>query len=178
MRLIVLLVVSTVLSGCGANIDDLVVFTEQVRANTQVNIEEYPEFESLPSAEYAATDYRNPFVKERSVKAVDVIVETPNCVQPNKNRKTQALENYGLDALTMAGVFTSNGKKFALIKANDGSLHKIGIGSYIGLFNGKVTSINEAGIVISEMLPDGAGCWKSKNATLTMTSMVGENNDV
>jgi type IV pilus assembly protein PilP len=166
------------LSACGANIDDLVVYTEQVKANTQVNIVPYPEFNALPSVDYDANDIRSPFMRSVREQSSAIAIQTPNCKQPNTSRKKQALENFGLDALQMAGVFTSNGRKYALVKANDGSLHKVTNGSYIGLFHGRVTQINSDAILIKEMLPDGAGCWKSKDATLTISSMVGESDNV
>ena len=166
------------LSGCGANIDDLIIYTEQVRANTKVNIEEYPEFTPLPNVSYSSNSLRSPFLRSRTEQVADTLVERPNCQQPNPNRSKHALESFGLDGLQMAGVFTTNGVKFALIKANDGSLHKVTYGSYVGLFSGRVTAINNTQILIEEMLPDGAGCWKSKQATLTIASMVGENNNV
>ena len=168
----------TVLAGCGANIDDLIVYTEQVKANTQVSIVPYPEFKSLPSVQYEAQNMRSPFTRSLQQTASAVAVQTANCQQPNTNRPKQPLEGYGLDGLQMAGVFTSDGRQYALVKANDGSLHKVTQGSYVGLFHGRVVAIKKDEILIKEMLPDGAGCWKSKNATLTMSSMVGESDNV
>ena len=169
---------ATLLSGCGANIDDLIAYTEQVKANTQVSIDDYPEFKALPSVDYSSSNLRSPFIRSKNEQISETAQERPNCQQPNLNRPKQVLESFGLDGLQMAGVFTSNGRKYALVKANDGSLHKVTSGSYIGLFNGRVTTIKNTEILIKEMLPDGAGCWKSKQATLTMSSMVGENNNV
>ncbi|MFT6269336.1 MAG: type IV pilus assembly protein PilP [Alphaproteobacteria bacterium] len=177
-KLLVSLSAAVLLTGCGSNIDDLIVYTEKVRANTQVNIEPYPEFTPLPSVSYSANSMRSPFLRSRTEQIADTAIERPNCQQPSPNRRKQALESFGLDGLEMAGVFTNNGRKYALVKANDGSLHKVTRGSYIGLFNGRVTTIKNAEILIEEMLPDGAGCWKSKQATLTKSSMVGENNNV
>lgn len=178
MRIIGIAIVSVLLSGCGSNIDDLIDYTNQVKASTPVNIEEYPEFDALPSVSYDAKDFRSPFQKSLKPAELAVELQRANCTQLNQKRRKQALENYGLDALAMSGVFTTNGRKYALIKANDGSLHKITTGSYIGLFHGRVKQIKNKEILITEMLPDGAGCFKSKDATLTMSSMVGENNDV
>lgn len=178
MRVLLIALFGIALSGCGSNIDDLIVYTQQVRANTQVSIEPYPEFTSLPSVSYEASELRSPF--QRTLRSASEAIEEQkaNCAQLNVNRRKQPLEQYGLDGLAMAGVFTSNGQKYALISANDGSLHKIIKGSYIGLFNGRVKQINNREILITEMLPDGAGCYKSKETTLTMPSMVGENKDV
>lgn len=166
------------LTGCGANIDDLILYTNQVRANTQVSVEEYPEFKPLPSVSYKASDLRSPFLRSNKESAVAQAVNTPNCEQPNHKRKKEPLESFGIDGLQMSGVFTNNGRQYALVKANDGSLHKVTVGSYLGLFHGRVTRITDTEITILEMLPDGAGCWKSKQASLTMASMVGENDNV
>jgi type IV pilus assembly protein PilP len=177
-KLLLSLSVTVLLTGCGTSIDDLIVYTEKTRVNTQVNIEPYPEFRPLPSVSYSAKNMRSPFLRSRAEQIADTAIQRPNCQQPNPNRSKQTLENFGLDGLEMAGVFTNNGRKYALVKANDGSLHKVTQGSYIGLFNGRVSTIRNSEILIEEMLPDGAGCWKSKQATLTKSSMVGENNNV
>jgi type IV pilus assembly protein PilP len=46
----------------------------------------------------------------------------------------------------------------------------------VGLFHGKVLQIDSNEITIQEMLPDGAGCWQSKTATISMSSATGEDN--
>lgn len=177
-KILTTLCLTTLISGCGANIDDLVAYTAQIKANTQVSIEAYPEFKALPSVSYSSSNMRSPFVKSKTELVSRAPLARDNCLQPKRNRSKQSLEKFGLDGLQMAGVFTNNGRKYALVKANDGSLHKVTSGSYIGLFHGRVTAINNTEILIKEMLPDGAGCWKSKQATLTISSMVGENNNV
>jgi type IV pilus assembly protein PilP len=177
-RLLISLSASALLTGCGANIDDLIAYTESVRANTKVSIEPYPEFAPLPNVSYTASDHRSPFLRSRTEQVVQSVKDRPNCQQPNNDRRKQALESYGIDSLEMAGVFTNNGRQYALIKAFDGSLHKVTRGNYIGLFNGRVSSIHDSEILIQEMLPDGAGCWKSKQTTLTKPSMVGGNSNV
>jgi type IV pilus assembly protein PilP len=84
------------------------------------------------------------------------------------------LEKFGIDALSITGVFQSNGKKWVLIKSNTGSLFKATIGDYLGLFFGKIDSIQNGTVSFTEMLPDGAGCWQKKQVTLTMLSKAGE----
>lgn len=176
---LVILALASLLGACGANIDDLVEYTTEIKKNTAVSIEPYPEFTSLPLVDYDADELRSPFVRStREQIPEEEIAQRPNCEQPNLNRRKHPLEAYGLDGLQMAGVFTNNGRKYALVKANDGTLHKVTYGSFIGLFHGRVTKISNAEISIKEMLPDGGGCWQSKEATLTMSPMVGDNDDV
>ncbi|MFC4700945.1 pilus assembly protein PilP [Glaciecola siphonariae] len=173
-RILVGLSSALILTGCGASIDDLVTYTQQVKANTQVNIEPYPAFTEFESVDYAAQGTRSPFQRATSEQPVAQIETTPNCTQPDRNRTKEKLERFGLDALQMAGVLAINGKRFALIKANDQSLHRVAIGNYVGLFHGRVTQISDNEVKIQEMLPDGAGCWQPKTATISMSSAAGE----
>lgn len=168
------------LSACTAQLDDLIAYTDKIKSNTNISIEEYPEFEQLQPVNYTASNIRSPFqrLQQGNETTESVSVQTANCSQPNRQRAKQKLESYGIDALQMAGVFSSGGQKWVLIKANDGSLHKAKRGQYIGLFFGKIINITDKEVVIEEMLPDGAGCWKTKTATLTMSSVAGENDNV
>ncbi|MFT4731075.1 MAG: type IV pilus assembly protein PilP [Gammaproteobacteria bacterium] len=168
------------LSACSAQIDDLIAYTNNVKATTNISIEDYPEFKQLQPVNYAASGIRSPFQRLQQGNEVtkSVAVQTANCSQPNRQRTKDKLESYGIDALQMAGVFSTGGHKWVLIKANDGSLHKAKRGQYIGLFFGKIINITDNEVVIEEMIPDGAGCWKTKTATLTMSSVAGENDNV
>jgi type IV pilus assembly protein PilP len=166
-----------ILTGCGASIDDLVAYTQQVKSNIQVSIEPYPEFKQVENVEYTASTIRSPFRRaSQEVQSVQ-IAATENCAQPDRTRNREKLERFGLDALQMSGVLTIGGQRYALIKANDGSLHRVTVGNYLGLFHGKVIEITNTEVKIREMLPDGAGCWQEKQATLGM-SAAGDNNNV
>ncbi len=167
-----------VLTGCGADIDDLVEYTEEIKNNSSVVVTPAPVFKTLDSVDYNASDLRDPF--QRAVANVQVaeVAKVPNCSQPDINRAKETLESYGLDALSMSGAFSTNGKQFGLVIANDGTLHKVTTGSYIGLFNGRVTSVSENSITITEYLPDGAGCFKPKTAQMSLSGATGNDNNV
>ncbi|WP_026376910.1 pilus assembly protein PilP [Aestuariibacter salexigens] len=174
------LIIATVLllAGCKGGTEDLRQYTEQVKANTQVSIEPYPEFKTMPAFEYAAQELRSPFTRPRNQQVEQVTGQQANCLQPDFSRQKEPLEQYGIDALSMAGMFTSQGTQWILVKANDGSLYKATVGNHIGLFFGEITSIQNGKVAITEMLPDGAGCWQKKQTTLTMSSTAGESNNV
>ena len=132
----------------------------------------------MPAFEYKAGELRSPFQRPKGQIVETVQTRQANCLQPDYSRQKSALEQYGMDALTIAGTFTSAGKNWVLITANDGTLHKATSGDYVGLFFGKITSIQNGTVSITEMLPDGAGCWQTKQATLSMSSKAGENDNV
>lgn len=166
------------ISACSSNMDDLVTFTKEVKQNTTVNIEPYPEFAELPKVDYHSSALRSPFERSKKRREQTQKLVSKNCRQPNYTRPKHTLEQYGLDALNMSGMFTSNNEKFAIVQANDGTLHKVTVGSYLGLFNGKVTKVNNSEIVINELLPDGAGCYRQKQTRLALNSNAGGQNDV
>lgn len=178
MKKLWVLFVPFILSGCYVETDDLARHIADVKEKTKVKIEPYPKFTTMPAFQYQAISLRSPFQRPKNNLIATANEERANCTQPNFSRTKSALEGYGLDALTVSGVFTSAGRKWALIKANDGSLHKATSGDYLGLFFGKITSINNGSVMITEMLPDGAGCWQKKQATINMASQAGENSNV
>ena len=168
---------TALLFGCEAQIDDLQVFVAEVKQTTPINIEPYPQFESKPRFVYSAGELRSPFQHPRNTGAeVKEVASQPNCAQPNFKRTKQPLEQFGVDALSVTGEFVSKGKKWALIKVNSGDLFKATVGDYLGLFFGRIDSIENGTVSFTEMLPDGAGCWQKKQATLTMHSKAGEDN--
>ncbi|KXI29188.1 pilus assembly protein PilP [Paraglaciecola hydrolytica] len=176
MKLLVIGALAIVLCACDAKIDDLQLYVTEVQQNTPVSIEPYPEFDAKPTFIYSAESLRSPFQHPRNVGVEMKPSSQPNCAQPEFARTKQPLEKFGIDALSVTGVFTSNGKKWALIQSNTGSLFKVTKGDHLGLFFGTIDSINNGTVSFTEMLPDGAGCWQKKQATLTMLSKAGENN--
>lgn len=169
---------SLCLLGCQPQTQDLQAYIEQVKTNTPVNVEPLPKFETQPAYEYAAAHLRSPFQRPQKMVITQPETRNVNCRQPDHNRRKHALEKYGLDALTLAGTMNIAGTRWVLITANDGSLHKATIGDHLGLFFGEITSIADDGITITEMVPDGAGCWQTKQAKLSMPNQAGDNDDV
>ena len=174
-------------SGCETDVDDLKVFIAKVKQTTAVNTKPYPEFTSKPTFIYSADMLRSPFQYPRNAGTKVEINETKNelkvaivsqsdCVQPDFNRGKQPLERFDTEALSMAGIFQSNSKKWALIKSDTGHLFKATVGDRLGLFFGKIDSIQNNSVSFTEILPDGAGCWQEKSAILTVLSKVGKNN--
>ncbi len=176
MKYLVIVLTAALFSGCEPKTDDLQLFIAEVKANTNVSIEPYPEFETKPTFIYSADAMRSPFQRPRNTGVEVKVAAQPNCPQPDFNRTKQPLEKFGIDALSVTGMFQSNGRKWALIQSNTGKLFKATIGDYLGLFFGKIDSIQDGTISFTEMLPDGAGCWQKKQATLTMLSKAGEDN--
>ena len=168
------LLIILMITGCTPKLDDLQSYTQSVKERAQPQIEPYHEFKTYPPFRYTASSVRSPFEFPRNNTAPVAKARVDNCLQPNFQRSKEALEAYGVDALALTGNFTVKGKKWALLKSNEGALHKAKVGSRIGLFYGKIMQINTDSIIIEQLLPDGAGCWQRKTTTMTTASKAGE----
>jgi type IV pilus assembly protein PilP len=178
MRYLLLLIFVFCMTACQPKTDDLTTYVAQVKQNTKVSIEPYPEFMTMPAFKYNAKELRSPFQRPKNLVLEQVNKPQVNCLQPNFGRNKQPLEQYGLDALNVIGEFTTNGSQYALIQANDNSLHKVKAGNRIGLFFGTIDRVESGTLYITEMLPDGTGCWQVKKTTLSMSSKPGETDNV
>jgi len=176
MKRLAIIFTALLINACDVQLDDLQVFIAEVQTSTPVSIEPYPEFKSMPVFAYSASELRSPFEAPRTTGIETRVVAKGNCTQPDFKRGKQALEKFGADALSVTGFFSANGKDWAIIQSNKGSLFKATVGDYLGLFFGKINSIKDGIVSYTEMLPDGAGCWQKKHAKLIMVSKAGEKN--
>ena len=177
MRHFLLLAVVAMITACSPKLDDLQAYTQSVSDSAVPNIEPYPEFAKPKTFIYSASKLPSPFDSPKENTPPLTQTRQQNCFQPDFERSKQKLERYGLDSLELTGNFNSQGVEWALISSNDGILHKVKIGSRIGLFYGKIIGIDPNSLTIEQLIPDGAGCWKKKETTLSKASTPGERNN-
>lgn len=175
MRSLLILILCVMATGCTPQLDDLIAYTEEVKSRPQTTVEPYRQFQPQPAFIYKSQDKRSPFDPNGKSNALIETQHQSSCLQPDFERKKQPLEQFGIDALSLAGSFTSNGVHWVLLSSNDGTLHKATQGSRLGLFFGKIIAIDGSNVTIEELVPDGAGCWQRQETVLAIKSRVGEN---
>ena len=79
-----------------------------------------------------------------------------------------ALERFELDTLEMVGTFSKETSDWALVKDPDGVIHRVSVGNYVGKNHGKVFSIREDQVALSEFIADGAGGWLIREASMAL----------
>ncbi|XOV79693.1 MAG: pilus assembly protein PilP [Aestuariibacter sp.] len=166
------------LSACSSDTSDLQAYMLSVQQTTNFPIEPYPEFKKAPIFKYSASEVRDPFQRLQGEEYEVADVPEAQCNQPDLKREKMPLERYGIDALRLRGFFTSLGKTYALIVANDNSVHQATVGDRLGLFFGEIKEIEGGTVHFVEQLPDGTGCWQEKQATLTMADTTGTDSNV
>src|SRR5690606_32934718 len=88
--------------------------------------------------------------------------------RPDPNRPRQALEQFPLDSLKMAGTIGTGSSMQALVIAPDKVTYRVRPGVYMGQSDGQVVAIGENRIELVELVPDGAGGWLERSASVAI----------
>ena len=113
---------------------------------------------------------RDPFRPiEKSVEEMATQAVASNGIQPDFNRHKEELENYSLDTLRMVGTVKMKGVFWGLIKASDGTIHRVHEGNYLGKNYGRILRILQDKIEIMEIIPDQPGTWREHQTSIALS---------
>lgn len=160
------------LVACGGNegFQDLDQFMQEVKARPKGKIEPLPEFKTYQAFTYSAANRRSPFEAPQDLKQeTKPVVEVSN-VKPDLNRTKEPLESFQITDLKMVGTLrrAEDTMLWALISDNQGGVHRVKSGQYMGKNHGKIVAINEGQIDLIEIVPNGAGGWVERPRTLSL----------
>jgi type IV pilus assembly protein PilP len=169
-RLMILVLSLLALTGCGEDdMADLNQYLEEVKARPKVPIEPLPIIRPVESFVFNPEGLRDPFQPlENALNGKNVDLSAVNGVKPDLQRKKDELEAYALDTLRMVGTLTNQKGLWALIRAQDGSIHRIQAGQHMGLNYGRVIKILPNKIELMEIVPDRPGTWREQAASLAL----------
>ena len=156
------------LTACFDDLSDIHQFEEEVKANTRTRIEPLPELREFQHIAYQSNQARSPFTLPRREAIEERFVQQQDCPHPDPNRRREPLESFALDNLVMRGTLGDSTQLWALIQADDQTLHRVTSGHYMGLHHGKVQRVTPTHVELLEMIPDGSGCWQERTTTLQM----------
>jgi len=157
------------LSGCFDDTNDIRAHIANVQANTTTHIEPMPEVPVFNHYDYEAQKMRSPFDLPEPEAIQEKLQQTSGCLSPDPRRRKQPLEKFSISDLTMRGTLGELDVTWGLVEASDFTLHRVAIGGYVGLYNGKITAVNQKSVAVVELIPDGAGCWVERETMITMT---------
>ncbi|WP_371187232.1 pilus assembly protein PilP [Thalassotalea maritima] len=166
------------LVGCFDDKTDLQAHIDKVKASTPSRIKPMPAIHEFNHFDYSAFALRSPFVAPKPEAIQEKMQQVSDCLHPDPRRRKQPLEKFALDTLSMRGTLGEEGILWALVESGDNALHRVSIGSYLGLYNGRIISVADEEIIIVELIPDGAGCWVERETTVAMidTEFKGQRN--
>jgi type IV pilus assembly protein PilP len=153
---------ASLLLGCASGVDDeLLSYVDEIKARPGGRIEALPQIKPYETFSYAADNIRSPFVPDRP--AAPASMAGP---KPIHDRDKEYLEQFPLDTLAMVGTLDRSGQTFGLVKTKDGMVHRVTSGNYVGQNDGRIVVVDDAGIRLEELVPDGIGGFYKRSAEI------------
>lgn len=161
MLLIPLLALST--AGCVGGNDDLDKYINDVKARPGGRIEPLPQVKPYETFTYEAQTLRSPFQPDAPKGRANA------GPRPEANRPKEYLEQFPLDTLKMVGTLQKDHQQYALLQAQDGLVHRVVPGNYVGQNDGRVVSVTDGEVKVEELVPDGIGGFYKRSAAIGLS---------
>lgn len=158
------------LTGCADNdVSDLLQYIETVKSEPKGSIPALPEIKVAESFIFNPEDLRDPFrLVEKRALDDSMHVASGSGIVPDTTRRQEELEEYPLDTLEMVGTLTMGDGLWGLIKASDGTIHRVQKGNYMGQNYGEIIRILGDRVELMEIIPDQPGAWREQQASLQL----------
>jgi type IV pilus assembly protein PilP len=168
-RALLCLAIVTALAGCGRDVTDtpgdapnLESWVAEVRARPAPPLDPLPVMQQFETFEYSAQSLRDPFSTAFTDEG------SASGPRPDAARRKQVLEQFPLDSLDMVGTLGRGNGLIALVMAPDKVTYRVRPGAYMGQSDGRVTAVYEDRVELVELVPDGAGGWLERPATIAL----------
>ena len=166
-RLSGLLAAALLVACSGGGMQDLEDYVATVRQRPPGPIAPLPEIKPIATFLYDPGDRRDPFASDALVESA-ALPSAPGGIAPDPLRRKEELEQYPLDSLAMVGTLAQGDTQWALIRTREGVLHYVRVGNYLGQNNGQITRIDEGQVQLTEIVNDGGGEWRERQATVAL----------
>jgi type IV pilus assembly protein PilP len=83
----------------------------------------------------------------------------------------QYLERFSLASLQMVGYLKRDDGSWALVEDDTGGVHRVQVGDYMGSNWGKIESVSDTGIDVTEIVSDGASGWLRRPRSIELKSV-------
>ncbi|PIP80613.1 MAG: pilus assembly protein PilP [Gammaproteobacteria bacterium CG22_combo_CG10-13_8_21_14_all_40_8] len=161
-----------ILSGCQYHHEDLEQWVKEVENKPKLPARKLPEVKPYLAFDYAAGNLNSPFMKvvpEADSTLINLSACDPNGPKPDIDRRKEPLERVPIQNLAMVGSMLYEGENVAIVlDANTGIHHRVKTGQYLGLNYGKVVDLTETEIKLTEIIPNGQGCWETHDIKLQL----------
>jgi type IV pilus assembly protein PilP len=169
LAIVILAALSLVSCGLGS-MSDLEDYINQIKARKSTRIEPLPEIKPYETYIYASSELRDPFRSTFQIEEERQRTVASNTgISPDVNRRKEALEAFPLDTLRMVGILKQQEVTWAIIKANDGTVHRVHKGNYMGQNHGRIVKVHDAKIELTEIVPNGTGGWEERPASIALS---------
>jgi len=167
LRNVMLLAAALGVAACGGDNDDLDQYINEVKSRPGGRIEPLPQIQPYEVYTYVADaeGIRSPFVPDTP----QVAGSGEGGVRPDAERSREFLEGFSLDTLSMVGTLFIGETMYGLVQTNDGLIHRVVPGNYLGQNDGRITEITDSEIEIVEIISDGIGGYIERDAAISLS---------
>lgn len=162
LKAVLLALLAMLLVACGGDMSDLEGYIAEVKQRKGGPIEPLPQIKPYETFRYRAETMRSPFVPD----AQQAYAAMPTGPTPIINRNKEYLEQFPLDTLAMVGTLERQGDVYGLVQTQDGMVHRVIPGNYIGQNDGRIVGVTDSGIEVEELIPDGIGGFFKRSAEI------------
>lgn len=160
----------SLIQGCGfgSPTDDIDNYIQQVKGRPAGNIEPIPAFRPYEAFVYSATAMRSPFELPVDVEK-RVYAKSGSNIKPDFNREKEYLESFDFTSLSMVGSIKKGGTLWALVQDEQGVVHWVTNGNYLGKNHGRIISTQETKLELIEIVSDGLKGWVERPRVLALS---------
>ena len=161
------LVLALGVAACGADMDELDRYINEVKARPGGRIDPLPDIKPYEIFAYVADaeGLRSPFVPDTPEARGGTVGGT----RPDPDRSREYLESFSLDTLSMVGTLYIGDTMYGLVQTSDGLIHRVVPGNYLGQNDGRITDISESEIALVEIISDGIGGYIERDAAVGLS---------
>lgn len=157
MKIWWLIPLAVLVVGCAdSSMDDLNQFIKETKAKRPGPIPPIPEVRQAEVFVYVPGNRRDPFEPERQTEEQEV-AQVDSGPRPDPDRRKEELEGYALDSLRMVGTLEQEAVTWGLVQTNDGTIHRVKEGNYMGQNHGRIVRVSDNAIELTELVPAGQG---------------------
>lgn len=155
------------LTGCSGDMDDLDRYINEVKSRPGGRIDPLPEITPYEIFTYVADTegYRSPFRPDTPQAASG----PGGGVRPDQDRSREFLEQFPLDTLAMVGTLDIGNTTYGLVQTQDGLIHRVVPGNYVGQNDGRITAVTDSEIQVVEIVSDGIGGYLEREAAISLS---------
>ncbi len=149
------------LTACSGGDGSVQRFIARVDRQPGGQVEPLPKVPKYETFTYDDQDMRSPFVPSGPTGI--------GSVRPDASRARQYLERFPLDTLKMVGTMRLGKSVYGLVQTQDGIVHRVKVGNYMGQNDGRIIQITPTQIRLVEIVPDGLGGFMKRPAALGLS---------
>ena len=172
MKKIILLLGVLSVAACDSSYEDLNQWMDKTRNEAKAKVIPFEAPTITPPTPYVPPAYNGPNAFD--YRRLENAPKGSNA--PNPNRVKETLEAFSLENMRYVGMLKNSSQTSGFIDIN-GHVYTVKPGNYIGQNYGKIQSITDNKITLTELVEDSSGNWIYRQAELPLSSSSDNSNE-